>query len=176
MIYAGIGSRETPAEVLNAMRRVGARLAAGGWILRSGAAAGADTAFEVGCDSEDGFKEIYLPWPGFENHPGPFHPLTQAAFELAATYHPKWESCGPLARCMHARNGYQVLGADLETPADCVICWTADGHASGGTGQALRIARARGIPAFNLFWSEALDEFWLWVNLGCPACDISQTT
>ena len=40
-----------------------------------------------------------------------------------------------------ARNGYQVLGADLQTPTDFIICYTKDGKGEGGTGQALRIAK-----------------------------------
>lgn len=31
-----------------------------------------------------------------------------------------------------------------------IICWTADGGASGGTGQAMKIARHYNIPVFNL--------------------------
>lgn len=32
-----------------------------------------------------------------------------------------------------------------------VVCWTSDGKDSGGTGQALRIARDRNIPVYNLY-------------------------
>jgi hypothetical protein len=60
--YAGIGSRETPADVMALMGRVAARLEVLGWTLRSGAAQGADQAFEAGVSSK---KEIFLPWKGF---------------------------------------------------------------------------------------------------------------
>ncbi len=45
---------------------------------------------------------------------------------------------------------FQVLGSDLETPVSFVVCWTIGGKISGGTGQALRIAKDLGIPIFNL--------------------------
>ena len=49
-----------------------------------------------------------------------------------------------------SRNAYQVLGESLRNPVDFVICWTKDGKASGGTGQAIRIAQDNGIPVYNL--------------------------
>ena len=42
MFYTGNGARDTKPEILQTMRRI----AQGGWILRSGAARGADSAFE----------------------------------------------------------------------------------------------------------------------------------
>ena len=46
------------------------------------------------------------------------------------------------------RNVFQVLGADLKTPTEFIICWT---DKYGGTQQALRIAKSFSIPVFNLF-------------------------
>ena len=43
-IYTGIGSRETPEEVLKDMKKLGYILAENGWSLRSGHAPGADQA------------------------------------------------------------------------------------------------------------------------------------
>lgn len=64
--YAGVGSRETPHEILALMTDVAKILGQHGWTLRSGGARGADTAFE---DGAKGFKrEIYLPWRGFNGH------------------------------------------------------------------------------------------------------------
>jgi hypothetical protein len=140
--YAGIGSRETPSHILQVMSEDAYRLQARGYILRSGAAEGADSAFEAGAGDQ---KEIWLPWRGFQNHPSRLLP-SLAAFEMAARFHPAWERCSRGARALHARNCHQVLGADLATPVEFVLCWTKDGRASGGTGQAIRIAEAHGIP------------------------------
>lgn len=138
--YAGIGSRQTPPEICALMTDLACRLAAAGYVLRSGGARGADQAFEAGAGTA---KEIYLP-----------HHATDAALELAAHYHPFWDRCGTTARRLHARNGMIILGADLASPVALVLCWTSDGRASGGTGQGLRIAVDRGIPVYNLFRRE----------------------
>jgi hypothetical protein len=47
-----------------------------------------------------------------------------------------------------------VLGWDLSAPVDFIVCWTKDGKASGGTGQALRLAEDRGIVIENLFFED----------------------
>ena len=48
MIYTGIGSRETPQQTLATMVVIGKYLAEKGWVLRSGGAEGAVSAFEEG--------------------------------------------------------------------------------------------------------------------------------
>ncbi|KKL28628.1 hypothetical protein LCGC14_2373270, partial [marine sediment metagenome] len=81
--------------------------------------------------------------------------ITTEALAMAAQFHPAWRACTPTARKFHARNCYQVLGNDLKTPADFIVCWTPNGKQIGGTGQALRIAREYKIPVIN-FGSEDL--------------------
>jgi hypothetical protein len=138
-IYAGIGSRETPDDILNTMAATGELFALEGCILRSGGAKGADMAFELGCDSAKGEKEIFRP-----------EDATPEAYELAEKYHPNWNACRGYVRGLHARNGQIVLGRNLDTPVDEVICWTPGASGSGGTGQALRIAKAFEIPVIDL--------------------------
>src|SRR3546814_13024461 len=48
------------------------------------------------------------------------------------------------------RNMGQVLGPELDKPARFVMPWTVDGGATGGTGQAIRIANSLNIPVLNL--------------------------
>lgn len=67
--YAGIGSRETPDEILHLMFHIGQDLGAHGWNLRSGYAGGADMAFFNGAVSVDGKMEMFLPWAGFNQAP-----------------------------------------------------------------------------------------------------------
>lgn len=156
LIYAGIGSRETPQHILDTMRTIAAELGARGWLLRSGHAEGADIAFELG--AKDLPKEIYLPWPGFNGGRagagGAIIPTLLSSYNQAMVYaqhfHPAWEKCSQGARALHTRNVYQILGQNLDTPVKCVVCWTKDGKSSGGTGQALRLAEYLEIPIFNL--------------------------
>lgn len=126
--YAGIGSRETPEDVLETMRKIAAFLARQGYTLRSGAAPGADSAFEEGAVASGGKTEIWVPWKGFNQHRSTLFP-TPEAFALAEKHHPAWASCKQGARALHARNGHQVLGASLSDPVDFIVCWT-----KGGTG------------------------------------------
>lgn len=69
---------------------------------------------------------------------------------IASEVHPAWNRCNEWARGMHSRNCHQILGYDLQSPVDAVICWTPDGAVVGGTATAIRIAMKYDIPVFNL--------------------------
>lgn len=150
LIYAGIGSRETPKAILDVMVLLGTELARMGWVLRSGGASGADRAFEIGADRLSGAKEIYLPWKGFNGNPSPLFSPSAEAFDMAAKFHPNWPACSAAAMSFHARNCHQVLGLGLNQPVDMVLCYTKGGRMQGGTGQALRLANALNIRIFDL--------------------------
>lgn len=153
---AGIGSRETPDDILDIMYEFAADAAEAGYTLRSGGAPGADTAFELGCSSMLGPKEIFLPWPRFNQNTSNYTTAPVKAFQIAAEHHPFWHNLKYTTKKLMARNTLQVLGQKLDDPVKFVVCWTPDGslngisRESGGTGQALRIADAYGIPVFNL--------------------------
>ena len=153
LVYAGIGSRGTPARVLADMTKMAAWLARNGWHLASGGAAGADTAFASGVPA--GRRTLFLPWPGYNGCRGPdCRVLTpsqlSACMEIAAGLHPAWRRCSSGARKMHARNAAILLSASLDRPVHAVVAWTAGGRVEGGTGMGIRIAQARGIPVLNL--------------------------
>jgi hypothetical protein len=153
LAYAGIGSRKTPPDQLARMTMAAKRLAGMGFILRSGGADGADTAFESGA----GEKEIFLPWRGFNGRDSEFFEPTRDAQNVAAALHPAWDKLSPAAKKLMARNSHQVLSASLMNPVQFVACWTPDGCESesergfrtGGTGQAIALASRWGIPVFN---------------------------
>ena len=69
---------------------------------------------------------------------------------IASEVHPAWDRCNEWARGMHSRNCHQILGYDLQSPVDAVICWTPNGKMVGGTRTALMIAMKYNIPVFNL--------------------------
>lgn len=136
--YAGIGSRSTPPDALQLMERCAAFLNAVGFTLRSGGAEGADKAFERGCG--DGSKEIFLP----------SQPVCLESLVLASCIHPAWNNVGSYGKKCHARNCYQILGKDLKTPVDFVICWTPGSQPIGGTRTAIVLAKNNDIPVYNL--------------------------
>lgn len=145
--YAGIGSRSTPADILALMTRIAQNACASGWTLRSGGADGADSAFAAGSTR----SEIFLPWSGFNGITNGIvcgdEPTLRA---IAEQHHPAWGACSRGARALHTRNVAQILGVDARTPSQLVVCWTPQGSGSGGTGQALRIAKTHGVPIHDL--------------------------
>ncbi len=153
LTYAGIGARATPEVVLSDMTVMAGWLARTGWHLASGGAAGADSAFAAGAPA--GQRTVWLPWRGYNGRRGPDCRVLSAvamvaSMEVAAGLHPAWDRCSPAVRKLHARNAAVVTGGNLDRPVHAVVAWSAEGRAEGGTGMAIRIAEARGIPVFNL--------------------------
>ena len=164
--YTGVGARIAPDAILNQMRLYGMVFAKLGYILRSGGANGADTAFEHGSDAQNGTKEIYLPWEGFNNNTSPYFSVSDEAFKIAEeVYGRRWDSISIAVKSLMARNIYQVIGLTLDTPSKFLLCWTPDGATSassrtkstGGTGQAIACASMFEIPVFNLWHSYESD-------------------
>lgn len=156
--YTGVGSRETPFDILSHMTMIAQRLQHE-YILRSGGAQGADSAFEDGAKDN---KEIFYA-----------SDATTEAMEIAKKFHPAWNRCSAYARKLHGRNAFQVLGRSLDTPSKFLICWTPDGCVShktrsintGGTGTAISIAEAYGVKIFNLKLIEH-KKYWLVYVIG----------
>ena len=159
LVYAGVGSRQTPEDVLAVMKSFAQVMALRGWTLRSGAAKGADSAFESGSQ----LKEIFLPFKGFNGSDAPHHELQPRCFEIASRVHPAWSSCTDFAKRAHARNVYQVFGVTLDCPVAMVVCWTPDGsldamHHTGGTRTATVLAQQAKIPVFNLANTDHMEQ------------------
>lgn len=176
--YAGVGSRQTPTAIAVLMRRLAARLAADGYTLHSGGAQGADQAFEQGALEAGGKLHVFRPGPPLRH---PHHidaSLLQSfpdALSLARRTHPAWGRCSRAAQLLHARNGFQVLSADLCTPVDFLVAWTPDFSldpagrvisVSGGTGQAVRLAVAHRIPVFHLGHPQHLHRIKSYIDSG----------
>lgn len=145
--YTGIGSRNTPNDVCNSMTKLAQILYQYGYILRSGHADGADKAFESGAFEK---KEIYIPWKSFDNSTSDMYIIPDEAFEIAGQIHPAWDRCSDAVKKLHARNILQVLGQDLKTPSDFLLCWTHNAKIVGGTATAINLAKKHNVPVFNL--------------------------
>lgn len=152
--YAGIGSRETPDEVRAKIHEFAKALNEKGYTLRSGGADGADSFFEEAAER----MEIFLPWKGFNKRPKAdlspdkryIQSPSQEAVELAEVAINGYSMRPHGARMLLARNMHQILGEDLETPVEFVLCWTYAGKMQGGTAHGMRLAKSRGIPVYNL--------------------------
>lgn len=184
--YAGLGSRETPADVLRLMARLGRTLTDKGFSLASGDAKKADYAFYVGARlspnfyntqpriylSRDGYRGRYHdPANGFINaqlYPEQFLKAQEMAFKVRGS----WNGLNEWGIELHSRNVFQILGHTLDWPVRGVYFW-AEPHrtkkwtVSGGTNTAIQIARAFGIERrFNFFYEDVVAnaEHWLEEN------------
>jgi len=152
--YAGVGARQTPMDVLQMMRLIGAGMAKKGYTCNTGAAKGADQAFAEGAAIGYGQIQLFVPWPSYEqdwvrtlNTKVDIHVLQAAdkeAYQSVYDYHPAAHRLSGGVIKLHARNFCIMRGVSL------VICWTPEGKVTGGTGQAIRIATDQGIPVHNL--------------------------
>lgn len=146
--WTGVGSRNTPPEYMEVMTRIARYLHDLGWILRSGAADGADRAFEAGAITREG-RDLWIPWKGFNGcHEGRL-PIPEA-FEIARSIHPAYDRLSLAGKKLHARNCHQVLGANLDDPSTFLICWTEGGLPKGGTATAIKLAQLSDVPILNL--------------------------
>lgn len=141
MIYAGIGSRNAPDDMLDLANRLAQDLNNRGWMLRSGGAMGMDIAFEAGSTNSEIFR--------------PRH-ATPEAIKIAEALHPAWDKCSDRAKLLHGRNAQIILGENLDDPVDCVLYWSVSDN-KGGTAMALSIARSHNIPTYHLKdWNGAI--------------------
>ena len=172
--YSGVGSRNTPTKIMGMMTALASKLASEGWTLRSGAAQGADSAFEEGVmhyfetngdayPAPASMANIYIPWRGFVEINADYKDWYKVlsdqnnkleAEKIAASIHPAWERCSRGAKALHTRNVYQVLGQNLNAPSSFLVCWAEtgkDGKPNGGTRTAWVLAEKYGVKCFNLF-------------------------
>lgn len=181
--YTGIGSRETPKDICNLMEDIAFKLASKDYILRSGAAQGADTAFEDGAkayaeqvDERLTLAQIYIPWDSFtvydEFYKDWYKVLDRMqkkkeAEQIASEIHPAWEKCSRGAKLLHTRNVFQVLGTSLNSPSQFLICWAKldkHGNIKGGTRLAWDLAGKYNVPRFNLANKEDKERVEIWLN------------
>lgn len=154
-VYAGIGSRKTPAEIITVIKKIAILLALDGKTLSTGAALGADQAFAEGANMAHGKINLHLPWATYEqawrNTLGNITTSVlgkndSSAFKSVEDYHPAAAKLTQGPKALHARN-FNIITKPL---VDFIVCWTTNGTMTGGTGQALRIADALQIKIYNL--------------------------
>lgn len=149
--YTGVGSRETPQNILKLMTYTAKFLDSKNYILRSGGAKGADCAFELGASDDKcivysinkrkalSSKDVIV--PDLEK----FRTLAK----LCCLHYNKINS--QFAKDLHTRNICQVIGHNIDEviKSDFLICYTQFGEYKGGTTTAIRCAERFDIPVFN---------------------------
>lgn len=167
LAIAAIGTRdlhdmpEAEERFLSAIKALnGADMRHWGITLYSGHSDGADQAAE---NAYSGPVISFLPWDGFNGaHAGKEGRIEYAAYDTdpmaelsIRKAHPNPSVVSQGARKLLARDFLQISGprsADgtFRHPAAAVICVTKDGKETGGTAEAMRIARMAGIPVYNM--------------------------
>lgn len=154
LTYAGIGSRNAPITIIRRSSHIAKRLEHQWFVLYTGGAYGCDTAFMAGTQ----FYKCFMPSSYHNGRVANRQDLIDCsnlsnwneALLLVNKYHPNPLALKPYATALMARNVYCILGEDLQSPVDFVLCWTPNAEDVGGTAQGIRIARDWNIPVFNL--------------------------
>lgn len=170
--YAGIGSRETPQDILLLMTEIAIYLRKKDWILRSGHASGADWAFEQGAKES---SHIFVPWKGFRTKPykedtGDLilgKEIIQSEETLLTNYNYliklgiRYSNNNKItaSKLLHGRNVNQILGLQGENKSSFTICWCPEINniPQGGTATTVLLAQHYKIPIFNLWNTEDLN-------------------
>lgn len=171
-----VGSREPPDDISRLAFVIGKNLSNIGVINRTGGAVGMDSNFakfynpiliENYRPSNDQYDCIDV--SRFDNY--------QEAYELTERIVPHFEHLDEVQKALHIRNCYQVLGRDLRSPSDILICWcrVSCGVPMGGTRTAITLARMHKIPVYNLYNenSKKLICEWLKIPYIKPFSDLS---
>jgi len=179
--WTGVGSRETPPDILLMMELIGKVLTDLGYILRSGGAEGADTAFYAGCKKSAMFEVnkpiIYISWNGMDAYGKNWYhdpsigyynakryPTWNIANEMAFNLRGSFERLGWKGIAHHTRNVFQVIGDDLHSPSNFLICWARPKNkrkpfVHGGTATAVKLAYLRDIEIYNLYHPQVFNRF-----------------
>lgn len=180
--YTGVGSRETPFEIYLVMMACAMIFEKQGYILRSGTALGADSAFEQGITNPDN-AEIYIPYKSFpqkmwKNNSNIKYIIPSENkdkyFEannllMRNNLYKRWNTVKQdWVMKLHNRNIFQVLGKNLNKKEKSLfcLCYTScgsttydqtDPNRTGGTGTAINTSSFFDVPVFNLSKKEHLD-------------------
>jgi len=141
--FAGIGNRHIDQHTRYAIRTCGRIINDRGYVLVSGGARGCDEEFETYFPEH---RRIILKAKD----------ATPLAIKMAEDFHPAWHYCKPYDKALLGRNAMIIMGEDLNSPVEFVLCYCAD-EERGGTALSIKIARYYKIPVFNLANDEGLD-------------------
>jgi len=90
------------------------------------------------------------------------HPFWKAEKDAIAAGKPLAKTMSQGAKSLHTRNVFQVLGKDLKSPSEFLVCYAPvdkQGIPKGGTRTAWMIAQKYGIPCFN-FATQSKEEIY----------------
>lgn len=164
LVYSGVGSRQTPDNILRAMGLVSGELAKRNWHLRSGGAKGADRVFErFALKNFTSYRPIN-PYELTSVIDFSDFPPTVDEIKFIKAHYKSYDYKSDYIKGLQIRNGriLRGLGPDY-LHSKFVVCWTEGGKDIGGTGVTIRMAHTLNIPVFNLGAGDTqkmLDDIW----------------
>lgn len=150
-----VGSRNAPIDIIKLGNMIGAILSKDGCICRTGGAIGMDSAFVEYYDIN--LVENYRNKSDQPNCINVYelHNI-DIAIDMITEIIPHYEFLSDYDKELHTRNCYQVLGIDLKSPSDILICYcpVKSGIPIGGTATAITLARKHGIKVYNIYFEK----------------------
>lgn len=168
-VYAGIGNPDTPPDILAQMVKIAQKLSGMGYTVRTSGGGPADDTFETNTSQ----VEVYLPWKNFNKKTSQYVRNHKDAPSIVKPFHPTFDSMTDAVKAIIARHAHVILGPDLNTPVDFLICWSQDGIENGDKRSIksgymsipVALAASRSIPVFNLKNVDAIGRFRNFIEL-----------
>lgn len=169
--YIGTADKAVPPELKPKITELAKWLDSKGYTLRSTGAIEPypDLAFELGSTR----LEIYDPWGKKLEKDGKRSKYPQAETErLAKKYNPVYDRMKEQVQTMMRRDVAKVLGDQLNSFVQFILCWTPDGAEAGRdisprtgfTSIQIGLASDLKIPVFNLYKPDAETRLRQFVN------------
>ena len=186
--YAGIGTRgnkgKLPKGVKEKLAKIAKSLEKQGLTLRTGEGVGSDAAFKNAV-KDSSKRKVYTKYHAAKNTWGEGKTSTgPQAFKIMVHTLPdvndhvvlkngklKVKNSGndvkTTTKQLYARNCFQILGGNLKSPVDFIVCYSPldeDGNPTPGTRYSLYLAKLMNIPVFNLAEEGAEEKFLEWMK------------
>jgi hypothetical protein len=167
--YAGITNPDTPPDIVQQIAKLASRLSESGYTCRTSGGSEGDDAFE----NNSTLSEVHIPWKKFNNKETKFNKNLPEAADLVKPFHPTFDAMKPAVQAIIARGAHVILGQNLQSPVQFVLCWSADGLEnakdrgikSGFIGIPIALAATNRIPVFNLKNPDALQRLKNWLEM-----------
>lgn len=177
--YAGMNAIEISENMLvyQVIEKISTYLNFKGYTLVVNSIEGIKNLFENGSEFR---KEIFIPFDGFNgkyntdvgvyslDFIGKVFSSSKErmckAINIARKFHPNFDQLDDKDKLTIVCCSYQILGLNLDTPVDFVVCYTLDGCESNTTctketgviGQSISIAHYYNVPIFNLYNTQSV--------------------
>lgn len=166
--YTVILDKAVPENILAKVEEIVKVLSGHGFTLRYGGTEEFESRFEKVAER----KELILPWRDFNEKQSKFTFNNDRSLAVAKMFHPTFDTMKKGVQAFLARNARLILGHEMKSPTNFLICWTDDGceslrektSATGFVGHPIAIASAAHVPIYNLNRENSVARFQHFMN------------